>query len=62
MLRGVVNADHTDWDEHLDMVEFAYNNSSQASMGHSLFYLNYGEHPNTPIQMALESHAAKKVP
>ena len=50
MLRGVVNADHTDWDEHLDMVEFAYNNSSQASTGHSTFYLNYGEHPNTQFR------------
>ena len=34
MLRGVVDANHTEWDEHLDLVEFAYKNSSQASTGH----------------------------
>ena len=62
MLRGVVNAGHTDWDKHLDMVGFAYHNSSQASNGHSPFYLHYGEQPYTPIQMALDSHAATKVP
>ena len=62
MLRAFVNADHTDWDQHLDMVEFAYNNSAQASSGHSPFFLNFGEHPNTPIKLALESNAAKKVP
>ena len=55
-------AGHTDWDKHLDMVGFAYHNSSQASNGHSPFYLHYGEQPYTPIQMALDSHAAKKVP
>ena len=61
ILRGVVNADHTDWDEHLDTVKYAYNNFSQASTGHLPAYLNYGEHPNTPIQTTLESYAEKKV-
>ena len=39
-----------------------YKKLLRASTGHPPFYLNYGEHPNTPIQMDLESHAAKKVP
>ena len=42
MLRAVVNADPTDWGKHLDMGEFDCNNSSQASSGLSLLYLNYG--------------------
>jgi hypothetical protein len=29
-------------------MEFAYNNSKQASTGHSPFYLNTGQHPLTP--------------
>jgi hypothetical protein len=47
-LRPYVNARHTDWDLFLTPVEFAYNNSSQASTGHSPFYLNTGQHPLTP--------------
>ena len=62
MLRAFVNADHTDWDEHLDLVEFAYNNSLQASSGHTPFFLNSGTHPNTPLKIAAQSNAARKVP
>jgi hypothetical protein len=47
-LRPYVNARHTDWDLYLTPVEFAYNNSIQASTGHSPFYLNSGQHPLTP--------------
>jgi hypothetical protein len=47
-LRPYVNARHTDWDLYLTPVEFAYNNSKQASTGHSPFYLNTGQHPITP--------------
>jgi hypothetical protein len=48
MLRHYVSARHTDWDMYLTPVEFAYNNSVQASTGHSPFYLNSGQHPLTP--------------
>jgi hypothetical protein len=47
-LRPYVNARHTDWDLYLTPVEFAYNNTVQASIGHSPFYLNSGQHPLTP--------------
>jgi hypothetical protein len=48
LLRHYVSARHTDWDMYLTPVEFAYNNSVQASTGHSPFYLNSGQHPLTP--------------
>lgn len=42
MLRHYVSSDQTDWDEHLDMAEFAINSAHQESTGHSPFELNYG--------------------
>ena len=62
MLRAYVSEDQDNWDECLDQVEFAYNNSRQASTGHSPFFLNYGENPRTPVQIAMQSKAANKVP
>jgi hypothetical protein len=51
MLRHYVFARHTNWDMYLTPVEFAYNNSVQASTGHSPFYLNSGQHPLTPSSL-----------
>ena len=62
ILRTTVNEDQDNWDECLHLAEFAYNNSKQASTGHSPFFLNYGVNPNTPIQVALQTNAAKRVP
>ena len=42
-----------DWDQHLALVEFAYNNSKQASTGFSPFYLNYGQHPFLPSSLLI---------
>ena len=42
--------DHADWLQHLKVAEFAYNNSTHGSTGYSPFFLNYGRHPNTPVQ------------
>lgn len=52
MLRSYVNTHHNDWDKHLPMLEFAYNNSVNASTGYSPFYLNYGYHPNVPAALS----------
>jgi hypothetical protein len=51
MLRAYVSTRQTDWDLLLTPVEFAYNNSVQASTGHTPFYINMGQHPHTPTSL-----------
>ena len=51
MLRHYVNPYQNDWDEFLPVVEFAVNNSWQASVQNTPFFLNYGQHPFTPIMV-----------
>lgn len=53
VLRHFTNAEQTNWDTLLPMVEFAINNSQHASSGFTPFYLNYGLHPNTPLSIQL---------
>jgi hypothetical protein len=52
ILRAYVNHKQNDWDELLPLVEFAYNNSKQASTGFSPFFLNSGQHPFVPSTAA----------
>ncbi len=51
MLRSYVSPHQDDWDRCLTAVEFAYNNSLQASTGFTPFQLLYGEHPHTPLSL-----------
>ena len=53
MLRSFVNPRQTNWVQLLPLMEFAYNNSVNASTGFSPFYLNYGRHPHTAILRAI---------
>jgi hypothetical protein len=53
MLRSYVAADQSDWDEMLSCAEFAVNNAWQASVQNTPFFLNYGQHPLTPVGMSL---------
>ena len=39
------------WERNLSMVEFVINNSPSQSIGYSPFYLNYGYHPITPVEL-----------
>jgi hypothetical protein len=48
MLRAYVGPRQDDWDKHLSLLEFAYNNSANPSTGHTPFYLNHGYHPRLP--------------
>ncbi|KAF1324320.1 reverse transcriptase, partial [Globisporangium splendens] len=40
-----------EWSEFLPLVEFALNNSTHVSTGHSPFYVNYGIHPRVPASI-----------
>ena len=55
MLRAYVHRAHNDWDTYLALIEFAYNNSAQASTGLSPFFLNYGRHPDTPATRCVDT-------
>ncbi|KAJ9524507.1 hypothetical protein QJQ45_019534 [Haematococcus lacustris] len=61
MLRNYVSPHHTDWDNHLTAVEFAYNASIQASTNYSPFMLNSGQEPHTPLSLAVSSAAQPRV-
>ena len=52
ILRAYTNERADDWDEHLDLAEFAYNNTVNPTTGFSPFYLNSGRHPETPVTLA----------
>jgi hypothetical protein len=49
ILRSFVTHDATNWNHVLSAAEFAYNNSIQASTKQTPFFLNYGQHPLTPL-------------
>ena len=50
-LRSYVSNRHDDWDCHLPLIEFAYNNTVNASTGHTPFYLAHGYNPRMPISL-----------
>ena len=54
-LRHYVLTCPTSLPQPLSCVEFAINNSKQASTQHSPFYLNYGFHPQSPTTASLSS-------
>lgn len=56
MIRHYINPSLTDWVDHLPMLEFAYNSSVQASTAASPFYLNYGHHPLSVLDVAYPVH------
>lgn len=62
MLRHYVSPTQDDWDEHLDMAEFAINNTLQASTNATPFFLNYGVHPVTPGTVQLQNIKNTKAP
>lgn len=53
MLRAYCAADHRQqlWDDYLPLVEFQYNNAVNISTGFTPFFMNYGQHPNTPATL-----------
>jgi deoxyuridine 5'-triphosphate nucleotidohydrolase len=61
MLRSYVAYKQDDWEQHLPALEFAYNNSQQASTKKTPFELNYGWHPTIPATL-LNQAPASQVP
>ena len=51
MLRAFVGKRQNDGDERLGMVEFAYNNSVHGLSGFTPFYMCYGRHPVSPVNL-----------
>src|SRR5713101_6986892 len=49
MLRMYVMDKPTKWEDYLHLVEFAYNNGQQASLGMSLYEALYGRRYRTPV-------------
>ncbi len=49
-LRAYINYEQDDWDDWLDLAEFAYNNSRHATTGVTPFFANYGRHPEFTIK------------
>jgi hypothetical protein len=60
MLRAFVNHRQDNWARLLPLVEFAYNNSQQASTKQTPFYLNHGRHPLLPS--SISTHANQEAP
>ena len=52
MLRNYVSPMHDDWDEYLDLAEFAYNNAYHESIKTTPFRLTYGYDPRSPLSSA----------
>lgn len=54
-LRAFIDDSQDSWDDWLIMGEFTMNNTQNASTGETLFFLNYGEHPNPPHTQDIRS-------
>lgn len=54
MLRHYVSPLQDDWDCKLAAAEFAVNNSWHPTIGNTPFFLNYGQHPLTPVTIGTE--------
>ena len=58
-LRNYVNADQTDWADHISMAEFSYNNTKHTGTGFSPFMVVSGTEPLSPIDLALQGTSVK---
>ena len=61
ILRAYVGKRQNDWDERLGMVEFAYNNSVHSSSGYTPFYLCYGRHFVSPVNLVSQVESRNEV-
>ena len=59
-LQVFVNFEQNDWARLLPMAEFAYNNTKNASTGHTLFELNGGYYPRVSYEEDLDPRLKSK--
>ena len=59
-LRAFVNFEQNDWAKFLPMAEFAYNNTKNASTGHTSFELNCGYHPRMSYEEDVDPYSQSK--
>lgn len=55
VLRHYIGPFQSNWEQLLPMAEFSINNSLSDSTGTTAFLLNYGQHPDTPMTVALRA-------
>jgi hypothetical protein len=53
LLRTMVDAEQSDWDDHLASAQIAYNTSQHSGSRHTPHYLNYGEEMTKPIDLTI---------
>jgi hypothetical protein len=65
-LRNYVATDQQDWVDHLELVEFCYNNSEHFAIGSSSFQMVIGKSPIVPMTWAAHGQppddASEEVP
>ena len=54
MLRHYVGQQYDDWDKFLPMLEFAHNNAHSTATGSTPFFICYGKHPKTPMDLVVD--------
>lgn len=54
-LRHFVSPRQDDWDEYLDLAEFAINDSVNPSTGYTPFFMAYGQNPHTALDLTTEA-------
>jgi hypothetical protein len=59
-LRHFISPTQDDWDKLLPLVEFAINNSKHESTKETPFFLNFGIHPSSPINIQLPKPGSTK--
>ena len=60
MMARVVDEDQKNWAEKLPYLQFAYNCSIHSSSGYSPFFLNFGRHPNLPLEFMSEAPSVEE--
>ena len=51
-----------EWDDRLGMIKFVYNNSIHSSSGYSLFYLCYGRHLVSLVNLLSQAESKNEAP